>query len=68
MRNSCSATSGVFTDGDSIITTPYGSSDRQCARRNPRSTGAPRITTPYAITISIAAGASANGNDNRCGS
>jgi hypothetical protein len=38
------------------------------ASRNPRKVGAPRITAAYAMTISMVAGASANGSDSRCGS
>ena len=63
--NSLVATGADVIDGESIITMEYGRSARHWPRSHPRREVEPRITAVYAITISSAAGARANGSDSR---
>ena len=68
MRNIASSATGDTTDGDSAMTIEYGISETKWSSIQARSTGSPRITTAYAITTVITAGAKANSRDSRCGS
>ena len=68
IRNIACAATGDTTDGESAITIEYGMSDTKWSNIQARSTGSPRITSAYAITTIIPAGANANGSESRCGS
>src|SRR5215212_8449711 len=68
IRNEAVAAAGDTVDGASVIVMNSGSSVTKCMHSQARSTGSPRITSAYAITTSMAAGANANSNESRCGS